>query len=149
MKLLRLSETQDLQAAQNARQRACDYWRKQEAKQYERCCCKRVHLSLGSYSVHMFERVLLNRIPASALGLACKQILMRFYQRTRAAAIAAMARNKGCAAAPPRIVFQFDSGTSANRLYSVVGWRMRMGRYQSAPILGRSEHRVCGRARCH
>jgi hypothetical protein len=36
----------------------------------------------------------------------CKHILMRFCRRTSAAAVAGMARKRGCAAPPPRIVFQ-------------------------------------------
>ena len=42
---------------------------------------------------------------------ACKQILMRFCRRTNVAAIAGMARKRGCAAPPLRIVFQIGSGT--------------------------------------
>ena len=46
---------------------------------------------------------------------ACKHILMRFCRPTTAAAVAGMARKRGCPAPPPRIVFQIGSGTREMR----------------------------------
>ena len=46
---------------------------------------------------------------------AYKHILMRFCRRTSAASIAGMARKRGCAATPTRIVLQIGSGTSEKR----------------------------------
>ena len=46
---------------------------------------------------------------------ACKYILMRFCRRTSAAAVTGMAPETGCAAPPPRRVFQIGPGTKEER----------------------------------
>ena len=46
---------------------------------------------------------------------ACKHILMPFCRRTIVAAVVGMARKRGCATPPARIVLQIGSGTSEKR----------------------------------